>query len=332
MTLPAPPVERPEITHLTRREFLGGVMALAVLAACGGDEESSTATPTTRAIDDMFGTVNLPDRPERVIADNNTTLGNMLALGVKPVGASVNLNSLPTYLANQMEGVVDVTAPDGGVDLEKALALNPDLIIAVGGNREGGWNAESCDSYRQAATTFCYQQDYVYEEDIKQNVISVAAARGIEDAADEIIADYDARVADLSEQVRAAGFNDKSVTVIRVFQDGTYSIRVGTSESIVFRAVGIPQPEGQQDPEEFSIDLSLERLNVLNEAYAIVVYIDDNSQETPESLLDLEVWQGLTPVQEERIIFVSSGVWNSIDILGAMEIMNDVEEQLLPLA
>ncbi len=97
-------------------------------------------------------------------------------------------------------------------------------------------------------------------------------------------------------------------------------------------ANGIQQPEGQQDPKEFGIEPSLERLDILNSAYALVCYVDDNAGITPEDILNDPLWQSVTAIRDGRVIFVNSGVWNSIEIPGVMAIMDDVENVLLPLA
>jgi iron complex transport system substrate-binding protein len=138
-------------------------------------------------------------------------------------------------------------------------------------------------------------------------------------------------VTDLRHKVTTAGFNEKPVSVVRFMQSAIW-LSFGTSESIVFRAVGIPQPEGQQNPEEFGIELSLERLDLLNSAYALVIYVDDNAEITQEDILSDPLWQSVAPIREGRIIFVNSGIWNSIEMPGAMAIMDDVEHLLLPLA
>jgi ABC-type Fe3+-hydroxamate transport system substrate-binding protein len=328
--------EEPQIdsfmSALTRRRVISGGFATIYAATAATRVRGQEASPVaTRQVVDPTGPVTVPAHPQRVIAEGNSTLGNMIALGMKPVGAAMNTNSLPFFLADQIEGIVSVNG-ESGIDIEKALSLNPDLLIAIWGSGDQGWNMENVDTYKEAVTTFCYEQNYVYEEDIKQNVLDIAVALGVEDRAAAVLKAYDDRVAKLRQAVLDVGFNDKPVTVVRVFNDGGYSIRVGTSESIIFRAVGIPQPEGQRNPEDFSLELSLERLDVLNSAYAVIIYIDDNSAVKAEEMLDNPVWQSVTAVREKRVIFVNSGVWNSIEILGAMAIMDDVENLLLPLA
>src|SRR5262249_30725126 len=155
--------------------------------------------------------------------------------------------------------------------------------------------------------TYAYEQSYTYEEDIKQNLLEVAKALNVADRAGAVLAAYDQRIADLRQAVINVGFDDKPVTVVRVFAGGSLWIPFGTSESIIFRAIGIPQPEGQRDPEQFGMEISLERLDILNAAYALVIYVDDNADVTQDDILTSPVWQSVTPVREGRVIFVNSG-------------------------
>jgi ABC-type Fe3+-hydroxamate transport system substrate-binding protein len=122
-----------------------------------------------------------------------------------------------------------------------------------------------------------------------------------------------------------AGLADKPVSVVRLSQDANYSIRIGTSESIAFRALGMAQPGGQQNPDDFRVELSLENLNVLNDADTVFLYVDDNAASELETVTQNAVWQSLEPIQNGRVHQVNSGVWNSIDIIGLMRILDDIE-------
>lgn len=322
------------IDSLTRRKLIKTGLALgmiSILPACGGGNTTETgplSSSTTRTIQDLFGTVSVPSRPERVIAADSVTLGNMLALGVKPVGAGVNVNSLPGYLADQMQGIADVTGEDD-IDLEKVLALNADMIITFGGSTDDPFNQELCERYKRALPTFCYDYWYSTEEEIKRNLTEVARVLGRDAEARQVIQQYDQRVQDLKAKVEQAGLTDKPVSVIRISEGQDYSIRIGTSESIVFRAIGLRQPEGQRNPEDFSIEFSLENLNILNQAHAVFVYVDDNAKGQESAIFDTVVWKGLEPVKAGRVYSVNSGIWNSSDLIGAMRIMDDIERLLI---
>jgi ABC-type Fe3+-hydroxamate transport system substrate-binding protein len=328
-----PPDDLASIEAASRRALIAAALGAGLVVSTGTGARGQEASPTAmREIVDKIGSVAVPAHPQRVVVEGNSTLGNMLALGLKPIGASMNPNSLPTFLAEQIDGITDVRG-EIGIDIEKALTLNPDLIIALWGSGGSDWNIENVNRYKDAlSATFCYEQNYVYEEDLKQNLIDIAYALGVEDRANDVIAAFDRRVAELRQAVLDSGFDDKPVTVVRIFHDGSIFVPISTSESIIFRAIGIPQPEGQQDPKDNFLELSLERLDILNSAYALVIYIDDNAEMTQEEMLSSDLWQSLTPIRENRVIFVSSGVWNSIELPGAMAIMDDIEHLLLPLA
>ncbi|MFT4040062.1 MAG: ABC transporter substrate-binding protein [Thermomicrobiales bacterium] len=323
------------IAAITRRRIVIGGAGAALLAGAPGIVRGQDASPEAlREVHDLLGPVLVPAHPQRVIVEGNTTLGNMMALGMTPIAATFNPYSFPTFLANDVKDVLDIReAGTGTLDLEKTLSLNPDLIIAMWGSNGEAWNLENVERYKQVVpATYAYAADFMYEEQVKQNLIEVATALNLEERAAEVLAEFDHRVAELRQQVIATGFDEKPVTVVRVSDDGSLVIKVGTAESIVLQALGIPQPAGQQDPTEIVLDLSPERLDVLNEAWAVVLYVDDTATFTPETLLAGPLWQSLTPVQEGRVVFVSSGTWNALDILGIMAIMDDVEMKLLPLA
>nr|WP_245324917.1 ABC transporter substrate-binding protein [Microbacterium amylolyticum] len=155
---------------------------------------------------------------------------------------------------------------------------------------------------------------------------STGRAVNRENEAQQQLDALDQRLDDLRERVAAAGLGDKPVSVLRVSPDGNRSIRVGTSESIAFRALGIAQPEAQTDPEEFRIDVSEENLDVLDGADTLFVYVDDTAEAERERIESSPLWNRLPAVQADRVHFVSSGVWNSADIIGFGNILDDIEE------
>lgn len=321
-----------ELEAATRRTFIGGGMgalAAAFLIACGDDKEEEAPENTTVTIDDVFGPVTVPTRPERVVAAESVTLSSMLALGFKPVAAGVNTNSLPAYYGDRMTGVTDVTAEGGGINLEKALSLNPDLLITSVGVTGGDLNRERYNLYQAAVPTFGYTHNYVFIEEIMANVNQVARVLGLENKAKELAADYEKRTTDLRERVSKADLTTKPVSTLRLSRNGNYSIRIGTSESIAFRALGIQQPEGQRNPEDFRIALSLERLNELNSADTLFVYVDDNAAAEYDTVTQNDVWRSLEPVKNGRVHRVNSGIWNSIDMVGLMLILDDIENMFI---
>lgn len=321
----------PTFDEITRRGFMIGALAASLLVACSDDEEPPP-DPGSRVVQDVFGSVRVPRTPRRVVAGDELTLGNMLALGVTPVGGVYFSDALAPHLqAHLPDGLPNVALTEDGLDIEKVLALDPELLITVGAWRDDPYNEKYCTRYKAAMPTYCYAFGDTYEEELKGNVVTLGEVLGRQDAAEDVLGTYDEGIAALRTRVDDTGFGTKPVSVVRVRAMNDYSIRFGTTESIIFRDVGIPRPAGQRDPEEWSIDISAERLDMLNDAWALVVYnLDDGI--TEDGIRTSEVWQRLEPVREGRVVFVEPAVWYSNDILGALAIMDDIDRLLLPLA
>jgi iron complex transport system substrate-binding protein len=316
--------------HAVRRRAIPAIaVALAAglaLTGCGREDDTGGGNDAsaTREIEDYFGTVEIPTDPQRIIAGDGATLGNLFALGVKPVGAAANTNSLPHHLSAQMEGVVDIREGDD-INWEKVLAQDPDLFITFAGFEDDAWNKKMYDKAADAIPTFGYVYNYVYLEEIKRNFTEIARAVNKEDEAAQRLAELDERIAELKARVKEAGLTDEPVSVLRVGEDGWRSIRIGTSESIAFRALGIAQPEGQTDPEDFSIDISEENLDLLDSAHTLFVYVDDTAEGEQEKVESSPLWSTLPAVKAGRVHYVNSGIWNSIDIDGFELILDDIE-------
>ncbi len=167
--------------------------------------------------------------------------------------------------------------------------------------------------------------DGVSIEDVSHGVNAVADALGIEERGSDLIDNLDARMAELRERVEAAGLDDSPVSAVRLSDAGAYSIRVGTGESIAFRGLGMAQPEGQQDPSMFRIDLTEENLGMLNSAEHLFVYADDGADAEREAIMASPLWPTLEPVQNDNVHWVDASVWNASDPIALGMILDDIE-------
>ncbi len=127
---------------LSRPRSLGLILAAAlgllVVTGCSSDSDQSPGGATAGAypltVATATGDTTIEKKPERVVTLGNPAFENVLALGVDPVGASVNnIEKLP-YLAEYagheaINGeLADVYANE--INYEGILALTPDLIVA----------------------------------------------------------------------------------------------------------------------------------------------------------------------------------------------------------
>jgi len=89
--------------------------------------EETSATPAVRAYTDALGrTVQLPARPQRIVAHYYAS--EMAALGITMAGTNY-INAKLVLSEEQLKGVLDVGGEGMGPNIERVLSLNPDLII-----------------------------------------------------------------------------------------------------------------------------------------------------------------------------------------------------------
>ncbi len=114
---------------------IGMLVLLGSLAACVvvPAAPSSTGVPAPTAATALRDyttstgeTVAIPVAPQRIVAQD--FLGELLVLGVKPVGTPSRFYEESTLFLDQLAGVENIGAANS-FDLEKVVALNPDLIL-----------------------------------------------------------------------------------------------------------------------------------------------------------------------------------------------------------
>lgn len=129
------------VDELTRRHLLGGGVGVAALlvTGCGSDDASdasaSGTAPSTRGFVDVTGEeLQIPVRPERIVATHDINAGaQVLALGGPLIGCATRGagfdEALTTYF--DMAGVAEV-GEYYQPNIEAIAALQPDLIVHEG--------------------------------------------------------------------------------------------------------------------------------------------------------------------------------------------------------
>jgi iron complex transport system substrate-binding protein len=199
-----------------RRLLLGaaGAATLAALTACGakpGAPAGSSAGPSADQgggsggpaqmvpVEGDFGTVQVPSRPQRVVAGYDTDTDVALVLGLPLVGASGARGSatlpFPEYQpADKLQGVSRVATFLPEPNLEAIAALKPDLIL------DGAFGTEErYAKLQKIAPTLSYNK--AMTKDWRQGLTLTAKAFGREAEAQKFIDEYAAKAAALKPRV-----------------------------------------------------------------------------------------------------------------------------------
>jgi iron complex transport system substrate-binding protein len=119
--------------ELMERQFLLSLLIAVLIVACHRSSVLETTSLThCRTVDHVAGKTCVPIEPKRIVVLGVATMGNTLALGVKPVGTILyfDRDNSPSYLEGKLDGIETVGLPYQP-NLETILTLNPDLIVSM---------------------------------------------------------------------------------------------------------------------------------------------------------------------------------------------------------
>lgn len=288
--------------------------ALLALAGCASSPAAETVEPAgdaTRSVEHARGTAEVPAAPQRVVVLEPVQLDTAVALGVTPVGAAVlsDAAGIPAYLGEEAAGIESVgTVMEPSI--EAIAALEPDLIIGTESR-----HAALFDRLETIAPTVYMATQ---TDPWQQNVALVAEALGDPEGAERLLADYEARCAEIAEEFDTAG---STAQLVRP-RDGILTLYGPASfAGSTLECAGFTTPERAW--EDISLDVSPE--NVLDASADLVLVtttdVDDPST-MPRAIAD-------NAAAFPELHLVDQSFWiTGVGPLGGMTVLDDLERLL----
>lgn len=298
---------------------VGAVAALSagvlLLSACSApSDDGSAAAQTdgeTHAVSHARGETAVPDDPQRVVVLEPVQLDTSVALGAIPVGTAVlsEETGVPAYLGDEAAGI-DMVGTVTEPSVERIAALEPDLIL--------GTESRHSALYEQlsdvAPTVFMETQADPWQD----NVALVAEALGDEQGAEDLLADYEARCAEIADEYDTAGQTAQLVRPrdTRLTLYGPLSFAGSTLE-----CAGFTTPE--HDWEDISLDISPEQARDAEADLVLVTTADvDDPTTMPASIEDNADAFG-------DLELVDFSFWvTGVGPVGGMTVLDDLERIL----
>ncbi len=286
---------------------LAATIALSACGGGGGGESDDASSGETRTVESTFTgeQVEVPAEPKRIVALWRT--GSELAdLGVVPV-AQLEGELIDSELEPEVfDKVADVPVVGSyeGVDIEKVIEADPDLIIGM----DHGSLSIDYDELSEIAPTVIFK--IAEPTDVWENYPLIAETVGK-------TTDYDEKEAELEKSLAAIkdeygeDLADLQVTSLGIM-DGT--IWVDTSKALIYQritAAGFGYNEALiDDPERYVEELAMENLPDLADQDAIFydVGIDGTPDPEVQQLIDSPSFKALPAVQAGHAFPITSGV------------------------
>jgi iron complex transport system substrate-binding protein len=301
------------VDDATRRDFLIGVVAAGLIAACGGDGDGGADNAgrddpgdRTRTIEHAGGTAEVPLRAARVVTLSEALDGHLTSVGLAPVGAVTDVQD---WLA-PYESVLDPDLALGEIadigfsddpNLEVITRLSPDLILAE------VFSEDLYGTLTAIAPTVLV--DRVSNAAWKGAFDQTVTAAGRQDEAAGVRSRYDAAVAGL--RPAAAGIE---VAFLRTnadglfLVDGTGGFAGSVAEEAGFAVTDAPAGVGTLSEAGF-VEVSNERLDIVT-ADVILVPDQRGDIDTIAAFEANPLWASLPAVRAGRVVAVPNPVYN----------------------
>ena len=269
-----------------------------------GEEQAAAGESQTRVVVDAFGETEVPANPQRIVVLTTAALDNLLALGVKPVGApyivSVNANFFK-YMADQTEGIENTGTVDQP-NLETIAKLQPDLIIGQKSEHEAVY-----EELKRIAPV--YFTDKVVDQ-WKAAFLGNADAVGKSEQAEALIRQYEENIAQF-QTVAGDKLTAGTVSLIRPRSD---HIRLHLGESFsgaVALEAGLQFPAAVQGQSGHHVAITEEQIGDMDADYIISFGRESEAEFFNEKIVKNPIWATLAAVQNDQVHMVDWEVWLS---------------------
>jgi len=306
--------------------FWAGILGFFLTVACQNqihqaDESSHSSTANCRMIQHAMGETCVPLDPQRVVTLSLPTLGNTLALGVKPVGTTNEMhqgNDALTSVPGESEMVklIGISEPN----LETLLQLKPDLIVGV------EWFSSIYPTLSQIAPTVLDTLGYSGWE---QHFSFLAEALGKQDAEKAVWDHYYQRIEELKLAL-GDRYNDQEISFIYI---GNGQINIDTKDSFagfVLDDAGLKRPDSQTiKTPHVTYSVSMEEIETADGDVLFVTTFSNDGAKAFEEIRQDPLWQKLKVVQTNRVYPVDFMSWSAGHILGVDGIIDDLFKYLV---
>ncbi|WP_158738054.1 ABC transporter substrate-binding protein [Alteribacillus sp. YIM 98480] len=302
-------------------------LVLFVLSACGAEEQQPVEGSSNdangedkRVIEHAMGETEIEGTPEKVVTLYQGANDIAVALETKPVGIVESWTEKPIYkyLREDLEGA-ELVGEETQPNLEAIAELDPDVIIASKTRHE-----DIYDDLSSIAPTVVGEAVF----DWKDSLEITGKALNKEEKADQLLEDYNERIADFKEKMGDKLPLEAAITNFRA--DHARIFYMGYAGRILEDA-GFTRPEGHDNPEEWGIKLSSKES--IPEADAEIIFNFNSGTETEQIEATYEewtnhpLWQELEAVENDEVHMVEEVAWNAAGgYISAHNMLDDLYE------
>ena len=277
-------------TCMTAMMFVG--------CASNGTANEDKTTENTVTVTDVRGDVEIPADPQRIV-DLSGNSDILSILGYDVVGTAnsdaYDYTKFPSYLDETLKGaeILGYSMQDT-MDVEAVMNLNPDLIVI------STVQEKMYDALSEIAPTVMIQLEALnWKDDVK----AFAKVFNKEEAANEWLANYEAKAKEAGDKIKAK-YGEDTTYLSFLASGGQFFIFDGAGfGDVLYNDMGLAKPAGMPEQTDISLPVvTYEGLAAIQSDYIFVIATD-------EDLAQLEansIWNNLPAVKNGNVVVLES--------------------------
>lgn len=281
-----------------------------------------TAVAAEYKIEHSMGSTTLPGFPQKVVVLTNEATEAMIALGIKPVGASNSWVGDPdfyTFIKGDLDGVMPV-GKETKINLEAIVALEPDLIIATKVRHQ-----KIFPQLSEIAPTVASETVGV---SMLENFELYGRAVGKAAEAKEIISNYHERVNKLRE---ALGDKvNEEISLVRFLPSQARLYQLDSFPGMVLSEIGFKRSKSNNVHAFAEKVKTKERISIMDgDRIFVFKYADaeNKSANLEKEWTNEALWKNLSAVKAGKVHHVSDAFWiSSAGIISANKMLDEIAE------
>ena len=271
-------------------------MTAIMLVGCGvnGNTSEDKSSEKTVTVTDVRGEVEIPAEPQRIV-DLSGNSDILSILGYKVVGTAnsdaYDYTKFPAYLEDTLSGaeILGYSMQDT-MDIEAVMNLNPDLIVI------STVQEKMYDQLSEIAPTVMIQLEAL---DWKEDVKAFAKVFNKEDAANEWLANYEAKAKEAGDKIKAE-YGEDTTYLSFLASGGQFFIFDGAGfGSVLYEDMGLAKPEGMPEQSDISLPVvTYEGLASIKADYIFLITTDEDYAQLENNA----IWNSLPAVKEGKVV------------------------------
>lgn len=274
------------------------ILLLVMLVGCNSSSEKPTlpdhnedaSEMKMRTFETVKGDVEIPQKPLRIVTDFYG--GELLAVDANVVGVEPTAFNNP-FIKDRLVDAADIGQP---INVEKVLALDPDLIVVMYDDHYEQLSAIAPTIYLPYGTTTNVYETVELFGDIAAN----------EDEANKFIDRFEEKAQKGREKLASVIDPEATFGIYELTDKGDLWIfgdNAGRGGQALYTALQLKMPI-QETEQEQTLQLSMEVLPDYAADYMfLTVYDPDKKGEALEDLKSSPIWQGLDAAKKKQLFY-----------------------------